>query len=121
MQSPRTRCVAAACAVVALGITAAPASAARPARTPVRGSAPNWAQPSRDRGAAAGGQAVDVTVYLPLRDADSAQSLIQQLSDPASASYGQYLTPQAFQQRFAPTDADVASVKAFLRGAGLSV
>jgi subtilase family serine protease len=121
MQSPRTRIAACAFALVALGITAAPAVAARPARSPVRGSAPGWAQPSRDRGAAAGGQSVSVTVYLPLRDTDGAQALAQQLSDPASATYGQYLTPQAFQQRFAPTDADVAAVKAFLRDAGLSV
>jgi subtilase family serine protease len=107
-------------ALVALGITAAPASA-RPARSPLRGSVPRWAQPGRDRGDAAGSQSVTVTVYLPLRNADAAQALVQQLSDPASASYGQYLSPDAFSQRFSPSDSDFAAVKGFLRGAGLNV
>jgi subtilase family serine protease len=64
---------------------------------------------------------VTVTVYLPLRNADGAAALAQQVSDPTSASYGQYLTPAAFTQRFSATDADVAAVASFLRGAGLAV
>jgi subtilase family serine protease len=64
---------------------------------------------------------VTVTVYLPLRDADGAAALAQQVSDPTSAGYGQYLTPSAFTKRFGASDADVASVASFLRGAGLTV
>jgi subtilase family serine protease len=121
MQSPRTTCAVVASALLALAVTAAPAVAARPARTPLRGSAPRWATPGRDRGDAASSRAVTVTVWLPLRDADSASSLVQQLSEPASASYGKYLSPDAVQQRFGASDADVAAVKAFLAHAGLHV
>jgi subtilase family serine protease len=121
MQSPRSTCAVVATAIVVLGIAAAPASAARPARTPLRGSTPRWAQPGRDRGDAASSRPVTVTVWLPLRDADSADTLVQQLSDPASATYGQYLSPDAARERFSPSDADVAAVKKFLAGAGLSV
>ena len=100
---------------------AAPAGAASPSRSAVPGSVPRWAQPSRDRGDAASNRPVTVTVYLPLRDADGAAALAQQVSDPTSAGYGQYLTPAAFTKRFGASDADVSSVASFLRGAGLTV
>ena len=35
---------------------------------------------------------VTVTVYLPLRDADAANALLARVTDPSSASYGQFLT-----------------------------
>jgi subtilase family serine protease len=115
------RCGVLAAAALALGAGAAPAGAARPSRTSVPGSVPRWAQPSRDRGDAASSKPVTVTVYLPLRNAAAADALAQQVSDPASASYGQFLTPDAIAQRFGASDADMAAVSSFLRGAGLSV
>jgi hypothetical protein len=48
MQSPRSTCAAVATAIVALGIAAVPAGAARPARTPLRGSTPRVG-PARPR------------------------------------------------------------------------
>ena len=42
-------------------------------------------------------------------------------TNPASASYGQYLTPGQFRARYAPTDADVSAVRAYLRQAGFAV
>ena len=108
---------------VAMGVVvvAAPASAAAASRTVVPGSAPSWAKASRDRGVVAGDQSATVTVYLPLRGAAAASSLLDQVSDPTSSSYGQYLTPDQFRQRFAASDADVAAVTSFLRGAGFTV
>jgi pro-kumamolisin-like protein len=113
------RCGVLAAAALALAVGAAPAGAA--GRTTVPGSVPKWASPSRDRGDAPGSQQVTVTVYLPLRNADAANALLAQVSDPSSASYGRFLTPDAFKARFAPSDADVAAVEGFLRGAGLTV
>jgi subtilase family serine protease len=107
-----------AAAVLTLGAAAAPAGAA--GRTTVPGSVPKWAQPSRDRGAAPDKQ-VTVTVYLPLRNADAANALLARVTDPSSADYGQFLSPDAFNARFAPSDADVAAIEGFLRGAGLTV
>ena len=108
---------------VVLVVTAAvtPAGTAAASRTGIPGTVPRWVAPSRDRGLAAGDTPVAVTVYLPLRDAPAAESLLQQVSDPASASYGRYLSPDAFRGRFAASDADVAAVVSFLRDAGLSV
>jgi subtilase family serine protease len=121
MKSPGRRCAALAVGALAFAVFAAPAGAASPSRHAVPGSVPRWAQPARDRGDAASNHAVTVTVYLPLRDADGAAALAQKVSDPASANYGQYLSPDAFTQRFGATDADVAAVSRFLRGAGLTV
>ncbi len=121
MHSSGRSCAALAVAALALGTLVTPAGAARPSRSAVPGSVPRWAQPSRDRGDAASNRSVSVTVYLPLRNADGAAALAQQVSDPSSAGYGQYLTPAAFTQRFGATDADVAAVAGFLRGAGLTV
>jgi subtilase family serine protease len=121
MQSTGRRCAALAVAALAFAVFAAPAGAASSSRHAVPGSVPRWAQPSRDRGDAASNRSVTVTVYLPLRDADGAAALAQKVSDPASASYGQYLSPDAFTQRFGATGADVAAVASFLRGAGLTV
>ena len=118
MHTYARRGAALAAAALAFGAAAAPAGAA--GRTTVPGSVPKWAQPSRDRGAAPDKQ-VTVTVYLPLRDADAANALLARVSDPSSASYGQYLSPDAFRDRFGATDADVAAVQSFLRGAGLTV
>jgi subtilase family serine protease len=121
MHSSGRRCAAVAVAALALGITSAPAGAAGSKRTALPGSVPRWAQPGRDRGDAASSNSVTVTVYLPLRDAGAAAALAQRVSDPASADYGQYLSSDAFDQRFGAGDADVAAVKGFLRGAGLTV
>src|SRR3954469_17633535 len=98
-----------------------PAHAARPGRATLDGSVPTWAQPSRDRGAADTSTPTEIKVYLPLRDADAAAALVQQVSDPHSPNYGKYLTPADFRSRFAPTAADVAAVSKFLTDAGLKV
>jgi subtilase family serine protease len=62
-----------------------------------------------------------VRIYLPLRDAATALTMVQQVSDPSSANYGAYLSPDAFHQRFAPAAGDVSAVKSFLTGSGLSI
>ena len=121
MHSSGRRWAALVVAAAAFGAFAAPAGAASPNRSTVPGSVPRWAQPARDRGDANSSRPVTVTVYLPLRDAAGAAALAQKVSDPASASYGQYLSPAAFTKQFAATDADVAAVARFLRGAGLTL
>ncbi|HWI74914.1 MAG TPA: S53 family peptidase [Baekduia sp.] len=100
---------------------AVPAHAARPGRATLDGSAPAWAQPARDQGAADPSSQIEVKVYLPLRDADTAAAMVRDVSDPKSANYGQYLSPADFRSRFAPTAADVAQVSQFLKDSGLTV
>ena len=43
------------------------------------------------------------------------------MSDPRSASYGKYLTPAQFRQRFAPSQAQVGAVQSWLKSQGFSV
>jgi subtilase family serine protease len=66
-------------------------------------------------------QAVEFNVYLPLRDRDSAESLLGQLHDPNSASYHQWLTPAQFSERFGPQAATVNAVTRELKAHGLQV
>jgi subtilase family serine protease len=117
------RALLASTAVVALSPAAAavPAHAARPGRTDLTGSVPAWAQPQRDQGAADPASAIRFHVYLPLRNADAAAAAVQDVSDPSSANYGKFLTPDAFRSTYAPLAGDVAAVSKFLTDAGLTV
>jgi subtilase family serine protease len=116
----RYRTWAAALAVLAaVAVVAAPAGAA--ARDKLPGSVPSWAKASTMKGAASAGEAVDFRVYLPWRDADGAAALARAVSNPRSSSYGKYLTPAQFRQRFAPSTADVNAVKSWLDDQGFHV
>ena len=67
--------------------------------------------------------ATPLTLNIGLAAHDSAvlDALIAAVSDPASPSYGHYLTPAQYMARFAPTDAEVAAVRAWAATAGLQV
>jgi subtilase family serine protease len=108
-------------AALSPAVAAVPANAAPTARATLDGSVPAWAQPARDQGAIDPGGTMSIKVYLPLRDQGDAAAQVRAVSDPASAQYGQYLSPADFRSRYAPTDADVAAVSDFLTGAGLKV
>jgi subtilase family serine protease len=43
------------------------------------------------------------------------------VSDPASSSYRQYLTPQQFRQQFAPSQSSISAVKSWLTGQGFGI
>jgi subtilase family serine protease len=97
------------------------AHAAQPGRATLDGSVPRWAQPARDHGAADAAQQTEIKVYLPIRNADQAQALIRDITDPHSAHYGKYLTPDQFRSQFAPLTSDVQAVQQFLTNAGLKI
>jgi hypothetical protein len=60
-------------------------------------------------------------VYLSLRNSKALDAAIAAASNPAGAGYGKYLTPDQFRAGYAPTDADVAAVRAYLRQSGFTV
>jgi len=102
--------------------SATPAGAAAPSgRTTLPGSVPAWATAHNRAGTADPSAAVGFRVYLGWQDATAASSLAQAVSDPASSSYGHYLTPAQFRARFAPTRAQVGAVRSWLRSQGFSV
>jgi subtilase family serine protease len=100
----------------AIGGTAAAAS-----RSAIAGTHPSWASSSGLVRRADPSQSIGFRLYLGWRDASAAAVLAASVSNPTSASYGHYLTPTQFRQRFAPTAADVASVQNWLRASGFKV
>jgi uncharacterized protein (TIGR03437 family) len=67
------------------------------------------------------GDMLDVAIGLPLRNRGELETLIQRLSDPASADYRHYLSPQEFTERFGPTEDDYCKVSEFARSNRLTV
>ena len=106
--------------LVAVSAAAAKASAV-PGRTPLYGSIPGWLHKAHNVGATPSSQQVNFGVLLSMRDPAGAEATLQAISDPTSASYGQWLSNSAFDAEYAPTDADVAGVQAWLRSQGFQV
>ena len=107
--------------LVAGCLAATPAGAVTPPRTTLPGSVPSWATAHNRVGAADSSTDVGFRVYLGWSDPAAATALAQAVSDPNSASYGQYLTPAQFRSRFAPTQTEVGAVQSWLRGQGFDV
>jgi subtilase family serine protease len=102
---------------------AVPSQAAGPsagART-IAGSHPGWATASKDAGTISGSAEITGTVHLAGRDPSGLTAYAKAVSDPKSPSYGKYLSPTAFQDRFGPTAAQVAAVRTWVTRAGLTV
>ena len=92
-------------------ITLTGASIAGPSGNSVlRGSVPAWAKAHNYAGPADPNGNVAFRVYLGWQNADAAEALARAVSDPHSAQYGQYLTPQQFRKQFAPSQGSVAAV-----------
>src|SRR5208282_5496145 len=66
-------------------------------------------------------KSLHLAIGLPLRNQAALTDLIQQLYDPASPNYHQYLTPEQFTEQFGPTEQDYEEVKDFARAKGLAV
>src|SRR5208282_5718232 len=62
-----------------------------------------------------------LAIGLPLRNEAALNKLLQQLYDPASAHYHQYLTLDQFTAQFGPTEQDYEAVENFTRTNGLTV
>jgi subtilase family serine protease len=66
-------------------------------------------------------QRLSLAISLPLRNEADLIDLLQQLYDPQSSSYHQYLSVQEFTSRFGPAEADYAAVLHFVEGNDLAV
>ena len=107
--------------VVGVTALAGPALASAQSRPKVAGSAPRWLHQARDLGATPSGQRISFGVLLGMRDAAGAAATLQAISDPASASYGRWLSSAQFRARYAPSPASVTAVQAWLRSQGFQV
>jgi subtilase family serine protease len=66
-------------------------------------------------------QTLRFDMVLPLRDRAGLQSFNQEVQDPASPSYHQFLTPQEFTGRFGPTQEDWDALVAFAKASGFEI
>ena len=66
-------------------------------------------------------QRLNLAIGLPLRKQTALTTLLQQLYDPASPSYHQWLTPEQFADKFGPTKADYEAVIGWAKAHGLNV
>jgi subtilase family serine protease len=108
-------------ALLAAGPSQAAPGAAAPTAKTIAGSHPAWATPAGDAGSVPAGTWITGTVYLAGQDPAGLTAYATAVSDPASASYGRFLSPAQYQARFGATPAQVRAVTAWATGAGLKV
>ena len=107
--------------VIGLTAAAGAASAAPQGRHPLDGSMPKWLHQARDMGASSTGQRMNFGVLLGMRDQAGAMDTLKAISDPASSSYGKWLTNAEFDVRYAPAKSSVTAVQDWLGSAGFKV
>ncbi|MBO0843506.1 MAG: S8/S53 family peptidase [Nocardioides sp.] len=120
--------VAAAGALCAVSLTAAgqaqaAGNAATSGRHHLAGSKPVWeSNPNFKKvGEVADGASVHAKVWLSPNNAADLTALAKAVSDPSSSQYGQYLSHSEYVSRFAPTQAQLDSVRSWLTGDGLRI
>ncbi len=94
------------------------------ARVALTGSVHPLARPSNDRGLAPDSMPLTrLKIVLKRSDAQEAtlRQLISDVHTPGSANYHKWLTPDQFGQQFGPSDADVATLEAWLSSHGFSI
>src|SRR5260370_35280690 len=84
-------------------VSTSSSSAALSARATLAGNAPPWATSANFKSAASSTDYVGIRVYLGWQKQAQLLSLPASVSDPASASSGQFLTPPQFRQQSAPS------------------
>ncbi len=66
-------------------------------------------------------QTMQLDLVLPIRDQAALDTFLNELYDPKSPTYGHYLTPAEFTERFGPTQEDYDTVVKFAKSSGLTV
>ena len=64
---------------------------------------------------------LSLALGVALHDAAGLEKFLQSVTDPRSPNFRQYLSPEEFTARFAPTKADYDAVKHFARANGLNI
>jgi subtilase family serine protease len=106
---------------VSLSATTAFAASSSDQRSNIAGSDAAWTARAHAVGAPSASAKISFNVLLSLRDAAGAARVAADVSNPKSANYGKYLSAKQFNQRYAPTAAQVASVRSYLVGEGFKV
>ncbi|HEY3751265.1 MAG TPA: S53 family peptidase [Pseudonocardiaceae bacterium] len=103
------------------GLAAAMPAAAADGPATIPQSHPQWATPNTKVADVAAGSQVTFRVYLRTRNEAGAEALALSVSSPTSAAYGHYLSTTQVKAQFAPTSAQVSSVRGWLGSAGFGI
>ncbi|WP_051970056.1 protease pro-enzyme activation domain-containing protein [Kitasatospora azatica] len=125
---PRSLALAASIALLPLTAASLGLSSAQAATTPnaaaPRVALPNTVTPavahSQKKGDVAAAEQLSVAVGLKLRNTADLDKFLADVANPGSSVYGQYLTPEQFAARYAPTQADIDHVVRYLTSHGLT-
>ena len=88
---------------------------------PLRGHVPGAVTDLHPIGRLSATNYLHLAIGLPLRDSAGLKHLLEQLYDPASHKFHQFLTPEQFTERFGPSAADYQAVINFARSNALTV
>jgi subtilase family serine protease len=100
--------------------TGGPAGASvSPAYQPMAGSVPSFATASQVTGATAGAQKLTFQVWMK-PDLAAAQSYAASVSEPGTATYRHYLSPDAYAARYGPAAGAVSKVEKWLTSQGFT-
>lgn len=98
------------------------ASAAAPgALKELHGHVPSVVAHLSSTGRLKGTNQLHLAIGLPLRNQEGLNALLQQVNDPSSQNYHQFLTPAQFTEQFGPTPADYRAVQEFAQTNGLTM
>jgi len=64
---------------------------------------------------------LDLAISLPLRNRETLSNLLQEIYNPASTNFHQYLTSQQFAERFGPSESDYQTLIQYAHTNGLAV
>jgi subtilase family serine protease len=112
---------AAVAGILIAGLAGGTVSAAPSGRATMSGQVPAWAKVANFKSATAGTERLGFRVYLGWSDPAGAAAFATAVSNPKSASYGKYLSPAQFRQRYSRSKAQVQAVQTWLRGQGFTV
>jgi len=87
----------------------------------LRGHIPEAVSHLQPTGRFPGTNHLNLAIGMPLRNEAALDDLLQQIYDPASPHFRQYLTPQQFAEMFGPTEQDYQTLIAFAGKNGLTV
>ncbi len=118
----RTVATAAAASALCVGAIAAASPNHSAPRSAIPGTHPSWANASaRVSAQPVTTGTVNARVYLAGRDQAGLAAYATEVSQPGNARYGHYLSYGQVNARFGPTSAQIAAIRSWLTGAGLTV
>jgi uncharacterized repeat protein (TIGR03803 family) len=90
-------------------------------RQVLRGHVPNTAKQLAPLKRLESTSRLEVSIALPLQNTARLNKLLEEIYDPSSVRYHQYLRPEEFAEQFGPSEADYNTLKAFAKAYNLTI